>query len=96
MVFFGCAESSLLGVGFLQLQSTGSRLSGFNSCSSWTQQLQCVERGLELRLSSCAAQAQLLCGMQDPLRPGIKPVSPASARGFLATGPPGKFPAPSL
>ena len=29
-------------------------------------------------------------GMWDPPRPGIKPMSPALAGGFLTTGPPGK------
>ena len=35
--------------------------------------------------------ALLLCSMGDLLRPGIKPVSPALAGGFLSTVPPGKF-----
>ena len=45
--------------------------------------------------SCCGAQAldglqQLLCGMWDLPRLGIKPVYPALADGFLSTGPPGK------
>ena len=40
--------------------------------------------------SSCGAQAQLLLGMWGLLDPGIKPVSPALAGGFLSTVPPGK------
>ena len=40
--------------------------------------------------SGCGIQAQQLFGMWDLPRPGIKPVSPALAGGFLTTGPPGK------
>ena len=54
---------------------------GFSSCGSWA---------LEHRLGSCGAQTQLLCGMWDLPRPGIEPVSPALAGGFLTTVPPGK------
>ena len=42
------------------------------------------------RLSSCGSQAQLLRGMWDLPRPGLEPVSPALAGGFLSTAPPGK------
>ena len=42
------------------------------------------------RLSSCGSQASLLRGMWDLPRPGLKPVSPALAGGFLTTAPPGK------
>ena len=41
-------------------------------------------------LSSCGAQAYLLCGMWDLPGPGLEPVSPALAGGFLITAPPGK------
>ena len=47
---------------------------GFSSCSL---------RALEHRLSSCGTRAQLLRGMWDLPGPGIKPVSPALASGFL-------------
>ena len=50
----------------------------------------CGLRALELRLSSCGTWAQLLHGMWDLPRPGLKPVSPALAGGFLTTAPPGK------
>ena len=50
----------------------------------------CGTRALEHRLSSCGAGAQLLCGMWDPPGPGLKPVSPVLAGGFLTTAPPGK------
>ena len=40
--------------------------------------------------SSCDSQAQLLRGMWDLPRPGLEPMSPALAGGFLTTAPPGK------
>ena len=50
-----------------------------------------VEHRLQTRrLSSCGSRAQLLRGMWDPARPGLEPVSPASAGGFSTTAPPGK------
>ena len=52
----------------------------------------CGSRALERRLSSCDTQAQLLCGMWGLPRPGLEPVSPALAGGFLTTAPPGKSP----
>ena len=42
------------------------------------------------RLSSCGSRAQPLCGMWDPPRPGLEPVSPALAGRFSTTAPPGK------
>ena len=42
------------------------------------------------RLSSCGSRAQLLCGMWDLPRPGLKPMSPALAGRFSTTAPPGK------
>ena len=65
----------------LLLWSTGSRRVSFRSCG-W--------RALEHRLSSCGARAQLLRGMWDLPRSGLKPVSPALAGRFLTTAPPGK------
>ena len=50
----------------------------------------CGSRALERRLSSCGARAQLLHGMWDLPGPGLEPVSPALAGGFLTTAPPGK------
>ena len=44
------------------------------------------------RLSSCGSRAQLLCGMWDPPRPGLEPVSPALAGRLSTTVPPGKPP----
>ena len=57
------------------------------SCGSWA---------LERRLSSCDTRAQLLRGMWDLPGPGIKPMSPALAGGFLTTAPPGKSLSPFL
>ena len=52
---------------------------GFSSCGS---------RALECRLSSCGTWALLLCGMWDPPRPGLEPMSPALAGGLPTTAPP--------
>ena len=67
-------------------QALGARASvvaahGLSSCGS---------RALEHRLSSCGAWAQLLRGLWDLPPPGLEPVSPALAGGFLTTVPPGK------
>ena len=50
----------------------------------------CGSRDLEHSLSSCGTWAQLLRGMWDLPGPGLKPMSPASAGGFLTIAPPGK------
>ena len=50
----------------------------------------CGLRALKHRLSSCGARAQLLHGMWDLPGPGVEPVAPALAGGFLTTAPPGK------
>ena len=42
------------------------------------------------RLSSCGSRAQPLRGMWDLPRPGLEPVSPASAGRLSTTAPPGK------
>ena len=52
--------------------------------------LQVRRWALEHGLSSCGAQAQLLCSMWDLPRPGIEHMSPALAGGFLTTAPPRK------
>ena len=39
--------------------------------------------------SGCGAWTWLLCSWWDPLGPGVKPVSPAVAGGFLSTVPQG-------
>ena len=65
----------------LGTQASVTAAHGFNSCSSWP---------VKHRISSCDAQAQLLCGMWNLPRPGIKLLPPALAGRFLITGPPGK------
>ena len=50
-----------------------------------------AERKLQTcRLSSCGSRAHLLCGMWDPPRPGLEPVSPALTGRLPTTAPPGK------
>ena len=65
----------------LLLQSTGFKHAGFSSCALGA---------LERRLCSCGAWAYLLRDMWDLPGPGLKPLSPALAGGFLTTAPPGK------
>ena len=78
-----------------------SHCGGFSCCGAWAlgargsvvvahRLRSCGSRALELRLSSCGARAQLLRGMWDLPRPGLEPMSPALAGGFLITVPPGK------
>ena len=55
---------------------------GLSSCGLWA---------LDHRLSSCGAWALLLHGMWDIPGPGLEPMSPALAGGFLTTAPPGKL-----
>ena len=54
---------------------------GFSSCGMWAQKLQLLCSG---------AQAQLLRGIWDLRRSGIKPMSPELAGGCITTEPPGK------
>ena len=75
----------------------------FSSCGKWgplfiavhgpliiVASLPAEHRLQSRRLSSCGSRAQLLCGMWDPPRPGLEPVSPALAGRFSTTAPPGK------
>ena len=75
----------------------------FSSCGEWGPLLIAVRGPLTItaslvaehrlqtrRLSNCGSRAQLLCGMWDPPRPGLEPVSPTSAGRFSTTAPPGK------
>ena len=50
----------------------------------------CGSRALEHGLRSPGAQTWLLCGMVNLPGPGLEPVFPALAGGFLSTIPPGK------
>ena len=60
---------------------------GLSSCGLWAP---------KHRLSSCVTRALLLRGMWSLPGPGLEPVSPALAGGFLTTAPPGKSPFPTL
>ena len=77
-----------------QAFSSCSKLGLPSSCSAQTSHCSsfpCAEHGLQAcRLSSHSTRALLLHGMWNLPRPGIEPVSPALAGGFLTTGPPGK------
>ena len=79
LLFVACVGFSLCWL--LMLRSTDSRHAGVRSCGS---------RALECRLSSCGAWASLLCGVWDLTGPGLEPLCPAFAGGFLTTAPPGK------
>lgn len=83
-----CPQASL--VGAVHLSSCGSWASHRGDFSSgvWAQELPFA--GSRARLRSCGAQAQLLHRMRNLPRPGIKPVTPALAGGFLFTVPPRK------
>ena len=73
---FSCCRARALGA-----QASVVVAHGLSSCGS---------RALERRLSSCGARTQLLRSMWDLPGPGLEPVSPALAGGFLTTVPPGK------
>ena len=75
----------------------------FSSCGKWgplfiavhgpltiTASLVAEHRLQTRRLSNCGSRAQLLHGMWNLPGPGLEPVSPALAGGFLTTVPPGK------
>ena len=77
----------------------------FSSCGEWGPLFIAVRGPLTIaaslvaehrlqtrRLSSCGSRAQLLRGMWDPPRPGLKPVCPALAGRLSTTVPPGKPP----
>ena len=44
-----------------------------------------------MQLSSCGCRASLLCGMWNPPCPGLEPLSPTLAGGFLTTEPTEKY-----
>ena len=78
-----------------------SHCGGFSCCGAWAldawasvvvarRRSSCGLQALERRFSSCGTRAQLLRGMWDRPGPGIEPMSPALASGFLTTAPPGK------
>ena len=81
--------------GGFSLWSMGSRHAGFSSCGTRASVVvalglsSCGWRALECRLSS-GTRASLLHGVWDLPGPGLEPVSPALAGGFLTTAPPEK------
>ena len=85
-VDFSCGGFSCCGVWALGARASVVVAHGRSSCGSWA---------LERRLSSCGARASLLRGMWDLPWPGLEPMSPALAGGFLTTVPPGKLHAAS-
>ena len=79
-VFFFCCIGSLL----LRGLSLVAVSRGYSS-------LQCAGFSLRwLLFSSCGTRAQLLRGTWGPPEPGLEPVSPALAGGFLTPAPPWK------
>ena len=76
-----CSGFSCCGVRALGARASVVGARGLSSCGS---------RALESRLSSCGAQASLLRGMWELPGPGLEPMSPALAGGFLTTAPPGR------
>ena len=95
--FSSCGERGLL----FRCGSRASHCSGFSCCGArapgaWAPVVvarglsSCGSQALERRLSSCGSWAELLRGMRYLPGPGLEPVSPALAGGFLTTAPPGK------
>ena len=75
----------------------------FSSCGEWGPLFIAVRGPLTIaaslvaehrlqmrRLSNCGSRAQSLRGTRDLPRPGLEPVSPASAGRLSTTAPPGK------
>ena len=73
----------------LHCGARASHCGGFSGCGAWALGAW-ASVVVARRLRSCGAWAELLCGMWDLPGPGIEPVSPALADGFLTTAPPGK------
>ena len=95
--FSTCGERGLLFVAVRGLLiAVGSLCCGAQALGAWASVVvarglsSCGSRALECRLSSCGARAYLLRRMWDLPRPGLEPMSPALAGGFLTTAPPGK------
>ena len=83
LFIFDCAESSLLCVGFLQLQRARATLYlWFMDSLRWL--LLCVAPE-HIGFSTCGAQVQLLSSLWDLPGPGVELVSPAFQGGFLTT-----------
>ena len=90
LFIYGCVGSSFLCEGFLQLWQVGAPLHHGVRPLTIAASLVVEHRLQTRRLSNCGSQAQLLHGMWDLPGPGLEPVSPALAGGFLTTAPPVK------
>ena len=81
-IYCGRAGSCWSALAFLWFWRVGA--SWYGGFSRGAQARQCMH------FSSCGTWAWLLQGRWDHSGPGLKPVSPPLAGGFLAAGPPGK------
>ena len=91
--FFSCGAqaSHCGGFSYCGAQSLGTRASVVLAHGlQWLRLTGSRARAVERRLRSCVARAWLLHGMWDLPEPGLEPVSPALAGGYLTTAPPGK------
>ena len=87
----GYSRSSWLHVGFLQSWWPGATLHPGAKASPCGGLSCCTTQAVgHVGFSSCGTWAYLPRGMWDLPWPGIKPMLPALAGGFLTTGPPGK------
>ena len=66
-----------------------SHCGGFFCCGAWPLGVR-ASVVVARRLSSCGSRAQLIHSKWGLPGPGLEPVSPALAGGFLTTAPPGK------
>ena len=100
-VFSSCGDRGLLFVAVCGLLIAVASRCRARALGAWASLVvvrglsSCGSQALECRLRSCGARALLLRGMWDLPGPGLKPVSPALAGGFLTTAPRGK-PPPSV
>ena len=94
--FSACGKQGLLS----SCAAQASHCSGFSCCRAWVLGMQAsvvAARGLstcgtqapELRLSNRGFGALLPLGMWNLPKPGVEPMSPALAGGFLTSGPQG-------
>ena len=90
LFIYGCVGSSFLCEGFLQLWQVGPFFIAVHGPLTIAASLVAEHRLQTRRLSTCGSWAQLLRGMWDLPGPGLEPMSPALAGGFLTTAPPGK------
>ena len=90
-MIFGCVGSSFLRKGFSLVAASGGHSSSRCAGLSLSRPLLLRSTGSRRAGSVVVAHgARLLRGMRDLPRPGLEPVSPASAGRFSTTVPPGK------